>query len=92
MPPSPEPGPPSPSPGPPPPPSPSLDPDDPDDPDDKREYDEMFLPLVLLAGFLVSMAGMMSGLTLGLMSLDSVDIEVGAFSGGHLAGACRAAA
>lgn len=36
----------------------------------------MFLPLVLLAGFLVSMAGMMSGLTLGLMSLDQVDIEI----------------
>lgn len=41
----------------------------------------MFVPLVLLAFFLVAMAGMMSGLTLGLMSLDQVDIEVGAGSG-----------
>lgn len=49
----------------------------------------MFLPLVLLAGFLVSMAGMMSGLTLGLMSLDQVDIEVGARSAGRPQGARR---
>ena len=36
-----------------------------------------------IAGFLVSMAGLMSGLTLGLMSLDQVDIEVRA--GGEVA-------
>ena len=50
----------------------------------------MFVPLVLLACFLVAMAGLMSGLTLGLMSLDQVDIEVGAEVCGsqRAAGAC----
>ncbi|KAL4430835.1 hypothetical protein ABPG75_006091 [Micractinium tetrahymenae] len=76
-PPSPGPVPPSPGPSPGPSPAPpSPDPDDPDDPDSKREHDQMFVPLVLLACFLVSMAGLMSGLTLGLMSLDQVDIEI----------------
>ena len=60
-------------------PGPSPDPGgDPSDPED-----ELFLPYCLLACFLVSRAGLMSGLTLGLMSLDQVDIEVRA--GGEVA-------
>jgi metal transporter CNNM len=69
--PSPSPLPPSPSPMPP---SPSPGPDDPDDPYDLP--DDLVVPFILLAFFLVAMAGLMSGLTLGLMSLDQVDIEI----------------
>ncbi|EFN59369.1 hypothetical protein CHLNCDRAFT_137839 [Chlorella variabilis] len=38
--------------------------------------EEMFVTYLLLSFFLVAMAGLMSGLTLGLMSLDQVDIEI----------------
>lgn len=43
----------------------------------------LFWYYVAMVVFLILMAGLMSGLTLGLMSLDSVDLEVG---GGVFAG------
>lgn len=54
----------------------------PDDPDPGDLPDDLVIPFILLACFLVAMAGLMSGLTLGLMSLDQVDIEVGAGAAG----------
>lgn len=67
---------PSPEPGPLPPPPP------PDDPGDHGDLPEnLVVPFIILAILLTAMAGMMSGLTLGLMSLDQVDLEVGAGAG-----------
>ena len=41
-----------------------------------KEADDVFLLYTLMASALVLMAGLMSGLTLGLLSLDAVDLEV----------------
>ena len=41
-----------------------------------KETTEGFILYSCISAFLVIMAGLMSGLTLGLMSLDSLDLEV----------------
>lgn len=41
-----------------------------------KENDEVFTLYCLIAAALVLIAGLMSGLTLGLMSLDALDLEV----------------
>ena len=41
-----------------------------------KEADDVFLLYTFMAAALVLMAGLMSGLTLGLLSLDAVDLEV----------------
>ena len=41
-----------------------------------KETTEGFILYASISAFLVIMAGLMSGLTLGLMSLDSLDLEV----------------
>lgn len=50
---------------------------------EEQEGAFLFWYYVAMVVFLILMAGLMSGLTLGLMSLDSVDLEVG---GGVFAG------
>jgi CBS domain containing-hemolysin-like protein len=50
--------------------------------------DQEFLAYLLTAVGLVAMAGLMSGLTLGLMSLDDVDLEVLRRSGNSRQRAC----
>lgn len=42
-----------------------------------EERDEMFTLYCSVVAVLVLIAGLMSGLTLGLMSLDTLDLEVG---------------
>ena len=41
-----------------------------------KENDEVFTLYCVIAAVLVLVAGLMSGLTLGLMSLDALDLEV----------------
>ena len=41
-----------------------------------QEAEDVFILYTALAAALVLMAGLMSGLTLGLLSLDAVDLEV----------------
>lgn len=42
-----------------------------------KENEEVFTLYCVIAAALVLIAGLMSGLTLGLMSLDALDLEVG---------------
>lgn len=52
--------------------------DDPSDSSGSAQEDEFLFTLyICISLFLVVMAGLMSGLTLGLMSLDTVELEVG---------------
>lgn len=51
--------------------------DDPDDTSGSAQDDDFLFTLyICISLFLVCMAGLMSGLTLGLMSLDTVELEV----------------